>query len=91
MGIKLTTNVNTHREAFLHFDLSDVNTVVGNATLKLFNVRDGDSNVTYKAEFVSDDSWTESSIARANSPVGEYEIGRWTHNGDVKIFVRTSN
>jgi len=85
LGIKLTTDVNTHREAFLRFDLSDVNTTVGNATLKLFNVRHGDSNVTYKAEFVSDDSWTERSIIRANNPVGEYEIGRWTHNGDVSM------
>ena len=88
LGIKFTTDVNTHREAFLRFDLTGVSSTKSNATLKLFNVRAGDANVTYKAEFVSDDSWTESSITRSNHPVGDSEIGQWTHNGDVSLKVQ---
>lgn len=88
LGIKLTTDANTHREAFLRFDLSGISPDVKNATLKLFNVRAGDANVIYKAEFVSDDNWTESSITRANHPAGDYEIGQWAHNGDVSLNVQ---
>ena len=87
LGIKLTTDPNTHREAFLRFDLSGVSPDVKNATLKLFNVRAGDANVIYKAEFVSDDNWTESSITRTNHPAGISEIGQWAHNGDVSMDV----
>lgn len=88
LGIKLTTDAVTHREAFLRFNLEGVNAGVSNAALKLFIMRAGDTNVTYKAEFVSDDSWTESSITRSNYPVGDYEIGQWTHNGDVTMNVQ---
>ncbi|MGB4415765.1 MAG: T9SS type A sorting domain-containing protein [Paludibacter sp.] len=85
LGVKLTTDPNTLREAFLRFDLSGINLAVTSAVLKLFNVRTGDANVTYKAEFVADDSWTESSITISNHPSGVYELSQWSNNGNVTL------
>jgi hypothetical protein len=50
----------------------------------------GDANKTYKAEFVSDDNWTESGISYTQRPSGVYEIGRWKHGSDVTLDVSQS-
>ncbi|MBV6645595.1 MAG: DNRLRE domain-containing protein [Cyclobacteriaceae bacterium] len=56
------------RRAFLKFDVSKIATEVGVATLKLTvdTVNNGPNN--YYAVFISDDSWTESTITWDNEP-----------------------
>jgi hypothetical protein len=51
-------------------------------------LRSGDAGISYKADFVSDDTWTEGSITLANHPTGIYEIGRWSNGLDVILDVK---
>jgi hypothetical protein len=87
LGIKNTTSTNK-REAFLRFDLTGQSRNIQEVNLKLSVLRTGDAGMTYKAEFVSDDSWTESSITGSNHPSGVYEIGNWTHGNDVTLDIK---
>jgi len=88
LGVKYTTDVTTFRESFLRFDLTGLDKNVGSANLNLSVLRAGDANITYKADFVTDDVWTESSITYAQHPAGTYEIGRWKHGSDVSLDVK---
>lgn len=90
LGIKYTTSENYFRESFIRFNLSGLNDNVNKVNLKLFALKGGDSEITYKADFVADDNWTESSITMAQHPVGTYEIGRWSHSSDVTLDVKQS-
>jgi hypothetical protein len=87
LGIKNNSSGNM-REAFLRFDLTGQNKDAQEVNLKLSVLRSGDAGMTYKAEFVADDTWTESSITLANHPNGVYEIGNWTHGNDVSLNVK---
>jgi len=89
LGIKNSTDGNA-RESFIKFDLTGQDKNISNVDLHLSVLRAGDNGMTYKADFVSDDSWTESSITLANHPVATYEIGRWTHSSDVELDVKKS-
>lgn len=89
LGIKNSSDVNV-RESFLRFNLNGLDKNVSNVDLHLSVLRAGDAGITYKADFVSDDSWTESSITQANHPLGTSEIGRWTHSSDVTLDVKNA-
>lgn len=86
LGIK--NNTGNKRETFLRFDLTGQSTNFKAANLYLSVLRAGDSGMTFKAEFVSDDSWTESSITGANHPDGVYEIANWSNDSNVKLDVK---
>jgi hypothetical protein len=77
------------REAFLRFDLSGQNTNVGDVNLYLSVLRAGDTGITYRADFLTDDTWTEGGITMANHPINDTEIGRWSDGLDVKLNVKT--
>jgi hypothetical protein len=85
LGIK--NNTGNKRETFLRFDLTGQSSNFKAANLYLSVLRAGDSGMTFNAEFVSDDSWTESSITMANHPNGVYEIANWTNGTNVKLDV----
>ncbi|MFT3752621.1 MAG: DNRLRE domain-containing protein [Paludibacter sp.] len=89
LGIKNSTDSNV-REAFLRFNLDGLTKNIAAANLHLSVLRSGDVGITYKADFVSADSWTESSITQSSHPGGSYEIGRWTHGSDVLLDVKKS-
>jgi len=89
LGIKNSTDGN-QRESFLRFDLTGLDKNINDVDLHLSVLRAGDAGITYKADFVSDDSWTESSITLANHPAVTYEIGRWTNSSDVTLDVKKS-
>ena len=89
LGIKNSTD-GFQRESFLRFDLTGLDKNVNDVDLHLSVLRTGDAGITYKADFVSDDSWTESSITLANHPAATYEIGRWTNSSDVALDVKKS-
>lgn len=90
LGIKLTSDIAYFRESFLRFNLNGQTANIGNVNLRLFVLASGDANKTYKAEFVSDDNWTESGISYTQRPSGVYEIGRWKHGSDVTLDVSQS-
>lgn len=89
LGIKNSSDSNV-RESFLRFDLTGLSGNVKDVNLHLSVLRAGDAGITYKADFVADDTWTESSITQANHPAGISEIGRWTHSLDVTLAVKNS-
>jgi hypothetical protein len=89
LGIKNSTDGNA-RESFLRFDLTSLNKNVNDVNLHLSVLRAGDAGITYKADFVDDDSWTESSITQALHPAGTSEIGRWSNSSDVNLDVKNS-
>jgi hypothetical protein len=89
LGIKNSTDGNV-RESFIRFDLSGLTNNVNDVNLHLSVLRAGDAGITYKADFVDDDSWTESSITQAVHPAGTSEIGRWTNSSDVNLDIKNS-
>ena len=89
LGIKNSTDGNA-RESFLRFDLAGLDKNVSKVDLHLSVLRTGDAGIMYKADFVSDDTWTESSITLAQHPAGISEIGRWTHSSDVTLDVKNA-
>ncbi|MBC7846002.1 MAG: T9SS type A sorting domain-containing protein [Flavobacterium sp.] len=88
LGIKNSPYGNM-REAFLRFDLTGQSTNVGDVNLYLSVLRAGDPGKVYKADFLTDDSWTEGGITMANHPTNDAEIGRWADGLDVKLNVKT--
>jgi hypothetical protein len=88
LGIKNTTDIAFFRESFLRFDLTGATSNPNEVKLRLFVLRAGDAGITYLAEFVTDDTWTESSITSSAHPAGASEIGRWKHNSDVNLDIK---
>ncbi|WP_200961453.1 CBM96 family carbohydrate-binding protein [Paenibacillus sp. Soil522] len=66
------------REAYFKFDLSGyAGSKVGSATVKLFAVSTGANVGTTEADFVDDDSWTESGITWNTKPASGAVLAAW--------------
>lgn len=74
LTVKVNSNADYIRESFLKFDLSAINQVVGKATLRL-RVTNDDAGPTHVVRFVSDDSWSESTITWNNKPSTGASLG----------------
>jgi hypothetical protein len=70
--VKTSTNIDTIRQTYLRFDLSSVSGSVASATLRLkVNTSTSDIHTAY---FVSNDSWSESTITFNNKPAGSTSL-----------------
>ncbi|MDO9634312.1 MAG: DNRLRE domain-containing protein [Paludibacter sp.] len=88
LGIKLTTSTSFLREAFIRYDLNELTEHIGDVSFKMFSIRSGDAGTNYKANFVADNSWTETGVTFSQQPAEGYELGRWERGSDVVLDIR---
>lgn len=90
IGIKLSSD-DTFREAFLRFDLNGKSLKVNRAVFKMVNLKSGELGMSYQAQMVADNAWTETGITREQRPAATDVLGTWNyHSSDVEINVKNS-
>jgi hypothetical protein len=86
--IKTVAGANDYREGYIRFNLANIPANIVGARLRLRVNEAGESGITNRAAFVSNDSWSELTVTNSNKPTAGSPFAMWSvHDGGEVIEV----